>query len=112
MGDIPNSTGKALYSNCIVVLCVCGINWTIIDGGSMKVELTEEGYTLDGKWKLVPVEPTLEMYAVNMATIIKTYCDSPQNQTYLTYKALKAYTQVVSYCRNLTQTTGFITNEP
>lgn len=29
----------------------------------MKVELTEEGYTLDGKWKLVPVEPTLEMYA-------------------------------------------------
>lgn len=27
----------------------------------MQIELTEEGYTLDGKWKLVPVECTREM---------------------------------------------------
>ncbi|WP_261118916.1 hypothetical protein [Serratia ficaria] len=26
----------------------------------MKVELTEDGYTPDGKWKLVPVEPSSE----------------------------------------------------
>lgn len=27
----------------------------------MKIELDENGYTPDGKWKLVPVEPTTEM---------------------------------------------------
>lgn len=29
----------------------------------MQVELDEQGYTLDKKWKLVPVEPSIEMIA-------------------------------------------------
>jgi len=30
-------------------------------GSSMQVELNASGYTLDGKWRLTPVEPTPSM---------------------------------------------------
>ena len=32
----------------------------------MNVTLTDEGYTLDGKWRLVPVEPTYEMAILSL----------------------------------------------
>ena len=32
----------------------------------MNVTLTESGYTLDGKWRLVPVEPTYEMAILSL----------------------------------------------
>ena len=32
----------------------------------MNVTLTESGYTLDGKWRLVPVEPTYEMEILSL----------------------------------------------
>ena len=37
----------------------------------MKIELDENGYTTDGKWKLVPVEPSAEQRLASKRYIAK-----------------------------------------